>query len=97
MNRTDLTALLPLLVTFTLSCSDAPSPAEPAAPDRVSTEPANAESATIGASGGSVSAVAGDGTIYTLSVPAGALRPPVSDSIRVIFGRMGSVIAVAAS
>ena len=32
-----------------------------------------------------------------IAVAAGALLPPVSDSISVIFSRMGSVIAVAAS
>jgi hypothetical protein len=76
MNRTALTTLLPVLVAFTLSCGDDSNPAAPATPDRVRTEPANAESATIGASGGSISAVAGNGTIYMLSVPAGALPSP---------------------
>jgi pilus assembly protein Flp/PilA len=32
-----------------------------------------------------------------IAVAAGALLPPISESISVIFSRMGSVIAVAAS
>ncbi|MGE3886062.1 MAG: hypothetical protein AB7H81_06515 [Vicinamibacterales bacterium] len=63
-------------------------------PATVTTDPGRAGSAVVGAAGGAVTASAGDGTLYTLNVPEGALAVDTTITLTPLTGLAGLPVPV---